>query len=222
MTWPSSNLNPFENSLKTSFQSFLHDIGECSILTMVSYTLGRIPRLLKLFVSIFIGATIFIYGIKYVKRYPKIWKTDIHSSLYQIHPTDVLLFNRVPKCGGTTLLTLLRQLSHLNNFTHVSSNIYDKKQLSSSEQRVLFEQLVSYKKEHRQMSFDRHVYFTDFNRFQLNSHGIHLKYINIVRDPIERLISSFYYRREVARRLKSNASDNWLNKVSLYTIQIQV
>lgn len=46
----------------------------------------------------------------------------------------LLLFNRVPKCGGTTLITLLKKLQRINNFTHASSKIYDRKQLNADEQ----------------------------------------------------------------------------------------
>lgn len=64
-------------------------------------------------------------------------------------------------------------------------------------------------------SFDRHVFFINFNTFQANSNPM---YINMVRDPIERIISSYFYRRAVAN--KSSTAGAWLNKVmrSLYAL----
>ncbi|CAG2160962.1 unnamed protein product [Oppiella nova] len=45
-----------------------------------------------------------------------------------------LFYNRVPKCGSTTLITLLRKLSKLNGFIHLNSKIYDKRMLDIKQQ----------------------------------------------------------------------------------------
>ncbi len=45
-----------------------------------------------------------------------------------------LIYNRVPKCGSTTLYTLMKKLSILNNFTHFNSKIYNRRMLSKEEQ----------------------------------------------------------------------------------------
>ena len=41
--------------------------------------------------------------------------------------SNILIYNRVPKCASTTMLTLLSRLKIGNNFTVESSNIYWKK-----------------------------------------------------------------------------------------------
>ena len=45
-----------------------------------------------------------------------------------------LFYNRVPKSGSTTLITLLRKLSKVNGFKHFNSKIYDKRLLNCEEQ----------------------------------------------------------------------------------------
>lgn len=45
-------------------------------------------------------------------------------------------------------------------------------------------------------SYDRHVYFLDFEEFgQANP-----AYVNVIRDPVDRIASSFYYSRAIAAR----------------------
>jgi hypothetical protein len=45
-----------------------------------------------------------------------------------------LFYNRVPKCGSTTLYTLMRKLSKVNGYKHFNSKIYDKRILNFAEQ----------------------------------------------------------------------------------------
>ncbi|XP_077544909.1 heparan sulfate 2-O-sulfotransferase pipe [Haemaphysalis longicornis] len=121
------------------------------------------------------------------------------------HPERRLLYNRVPKCGSTTLLTLLRKLSRRNRFHHVHSTTFDKRLLTRVQQAELVEDIMSTS---APSSYDRHVYFVDFQSF---GHP-YPAYVNMVRDPVERLASSFYYRRAVAAA-NLNASGNkqpWL------------
>lgn len=61
-------------------------------------------------------------------------KLDSNSRKLVTEPVDSdrrLLFNRVPKCGSTSLIAIIRKLSKLNNFKHVSSKIYDQRLLTS-------------------------------------------------------------------------------------------
>ena len=51
---------------------------------------------------------------------------------YEIQPsasnrtqeTHILLYNRVPKCASTSMISILRQLARRNNFRFVSSSLY--------------------------------------------------------------------------------------------------
>ena len=50
------------------------------------------------------------------------------------------------------------------------------------------------------VAFDRHVYFTDFERlYQRTTEVIKVNYFSIIRDPIDRIVSQFYYVRATPR-----------------------
>ncbi len=62
---------------------------------------------------------------------------DHHVNCHKKHyfkPGLRLLYNRVPKCGSTTLYTLMRKLSKVNGYKHFNSKIYDKRILDFAEQ----------------------------------------------------------------------------------------
>lgn len=48
-----------------------------------------------------------------------------------------LFYNRVPKCGSTTLLALIKSLAKKRGFTHLSSRIPDRRWLPSKADQVL-------------------------------------------------------------------------------------
>ncbi|XP_065284809.1 uronyl 2-sulfotransferase isoform X1 [Dermacentor albipictus] len=116
-----------------------------------------------------------------------------HPNASSPAPRVRLVYNRVPKCASTTLLTLLRRLSATNGFRHLHCRIYDKRMLTSDEQAEFVEEVMSLR---APCSYDRHVYFLDFEEF---GHA-NPTYINMVRDPVDRIASSFYYSRAIAAR----------------------
>ncbi|XP_053650674.2 uncharacterized protein [Cherax quadricarinatus] len=138
---------------------------------------------------------------------------------YNVTPTDatILVYNRIPKCASSTMQTIIRRLSRHLGFDHVSSLIYDKRQLSQDDQEQLIENLTSSVKgtPSHALSYDRHIYYTNFTALNAGRPV----YINIIRDPVERFISSFYYRRSEERRNRILArgyptlfSPSWVNR----------
>ncbi|EEC07295.1 heparan sulfate 2-O-sulfotransferase, putative [Ixodes scapularis] len=105
-----------------------------------------------------------------------------------------LLYNRVPKCGSTTLVHLLRRLSKSNGFSHVHSKTYNQRLLSPEQQAQFVRDMSAAPAPY---SHDRHIYFVDFGQFGRPSPA----YVNVIRDPVDRLVSSFYYRRATHRSL---------------------
>ena len=59
--------------------------------------------------------------------------------------------------------------------------------------------------------FDKHMYFCDLSRYDSQ---IQVNWINIVRDPIERYISNFYYNRMPKRwnHTQSSPDQDWFDK----------
>jgi dermatan/chondrotin sulfate uronyl 2-O-sulfotransferase UST len=99
-----------------------------------------------------------------------------------------VMYNRVGKCGSRATLTLLQALGARNNITIVLSDIGNQKELSLSEQI----DLVNYIN-HLPPPFiySRHMHYIDFQRLG----AVPLVHINIIRDPISRFVSQFYFKR---------------------------
>lgn len=142
--------------------------------------------------------------------------SDAVPYMFNVTPptASLLLYNRIPKCASSTMQTVLRRLSHKLNFEHTSSSIFDARQLDQDEQQDLVHNLTTMTNHHT-LSYDRHIYYTNFTMFDAPAPV----YVNMVRDPVERFISSFYYRRSAERvsRLQAKKaiqtpSDGWLNK----------
>lgn len=126
----------------------------------------------------------------------------------RVAAVDRLLYNRVPKCGSTTLVHLLRRLALKNGFSHVHSRTYNQRLLRPEEQAKFVREMSAAP---APCSYDRHVYFLDFGLFGEPSPA----YVNVIRDPVDRLVSSFYYRRAVAAagvQGTSKPSRFWLSK----------
>ncbi|KAG5669719.1 hypothetical protein PVAND_000014 [Polypedilum vanderplanki] len=103
---------------------------------------------------------------------------------------QIIFFNRVPKVGSQTFMELLRRLSIRNNFLFHRDSV----------QRVETIRLALYQQEEladmisdlpKPSVYVKHVVYTNFTKFKLPTPI----YVNLVRDPIERIISWFYYIR---------------------------
>lgn len=73
-----------------------------------------------------------------------------------------IIFNRMPKCGSSTLNDLIAGLSHRHNFTFFRSVVYMKFHIPSNELFELTQRLSSVK---NNMLYERHIHFVDFTRF---------------------------------------------------------
>ncbi|XP_050689900.1 heparan sulfate 2-O-sulfotransferase pipe-like [Eriocheir sinensis] len=138
---------------------------------------------------------------------------------YNVTPLNarILLYNRIPKCASSTMQTILRWCSRQLGYEHFSSTVYDQHQLSQGKQRELVANLTTRTSTTPGLqSYDRHLYYTDFEEQGAQRPA----YINLVREPVERFISSFYYRRSKERlarilahgHLVASPSPNWRNR----------
>ncbi|KAJ0178213.1 hypothetical protein K1T71_006036 [Dendrolimus kikuchii] len=103
---------------------------------------------------------------------------------------ELLFFNRVPKVGSQTFMELLRRLSMRNQFDFNRDTVQrvETIRLSPADQQIL----VSLVSAHTPpASYIKHVCYTNFTRFGYPAPI----YVNVVRDPVERVISWYYYVR---------------------------
>ncbi|XP_050316102.1 heparan sulfate 2-O-sulfotransferase pipe [Anthonomus grandis grandis] len=103
---------------------------------------------------------------------------------------DVVFFNRVPKVGSQTLMELLRRLSIRNQFGFHQDRVQrvETIRLAPEDQAALSALVSSYEPP---SVYIKHVCFTNVSSFGLPEPI----YINLVRDPVERVISWYYYVR---------------------------
>ncbi|XP_057652559.1 heparan sulfate 2-O-sulfotransferase pipe isoform X1 [Diorhabda carinulata] len=103
---------------------------------------------------------------------------------------DLIFFNRVPKVGSQTLMELMRRLSIRNDFGFHQDMVQrvETIRLSPEDQAILAALISSYDPP---AVYIKHVCFTNVSNFGLPEPI----YINLVRDPVERVISWYYYVR---------------------------
>jgi len=103
---------------------------------------------------------------------------------------DILFFNRVPKVGSTSIQSLLGRLSSENGFKLVRDTMNQVEMVTMD--RKGQEELANRVMAHPEGSvFSKHVAWVDFAAL---GHPSPI-YVNLVRDPVERLVSWFYYIR---------------------------
>ncbi|MBN3311123.1 UST sulfotransferase, partial [Amia calva] len=102
-------------------------------------------------------------------------------------PSQVV-YNRVGKCGSRTVVLLLRILSERHQFNLFSSDIHNRTRLSKHEQGELTKNISILP---QPFLYTRHVHFLNFSRFSREQPV----YINIIRDPINRFLSNYFFRR---------------------------
>ncbi|KAG1649407.1 Uronyl 2-sulfotransferase [Nymphon striatum] len=143
----------------------------------------------------------------------------------------ILIYNRIPKCGSSSLTKIIRKLAKTNNFTHHTSKNFDQWRLSSVEKERFVLRISNLKKP---SSFDRHVFFVDFKRQVFEIYIIIITfrrkqpiYINMLRDPVERFVSSYYYAVQQIKNssgfLKHNQKiPEWINMSLWYSKEFQM
>jgi len=103
---------------------------------------------------------------------------------------DILFFNRVPKVGSQTTMELLKSLSIKNKF-HYHKDRTQKVEtikLTMSEEKKLSQLVNTFRPP---SVYVKHVCYSNFSKFDLDMPI----YVNMVRDPVERVISWYYYVR---------------------------
>jgi len=125
---------------------------------------------------------------QYEARYGKLEAWELNNT--RKAKKELLFFNRVPKVGSQTTMELLKSLSIKNDF-HYHKDRTQKVEtikLTYSEEKWLT-QLVSFFSP--PSAYVKHVCFVNFTQFDLDMPI----YVNMVRDPVERVISWYYYVR---------------------------
>ena len=109
---------------------------------------------------------------------------------------DILLFNRVPKTGSLGILNLLQNLSEVNNFAITSHSTHADQSIENFTDDFMMNQNLA---ELISKSGKATVWNWHYNHLDAEEHGLPpFLHINMVRHPVDRIISDFYYRRSGA------------------------
>ncbi|XP_063615488.1 heparan sulfate 2-O-sulfotransferase pipe-like [Penaeus indicus] len=112
--------------------------------------------------------------------------------------SNLVFFSAVPKCGSSTTGHLFKKLSALNNFYSLTPQQRIQPVIDEEQQKTLLENLFSLS-EKVPVAYTRHLYY--FNTTKLGFPRA--SWVAIVRHPVERLISQFYYARIPSRYLEN-------------------
>ena len=101
----------------------------------------------------------------------------------------ILVYNRVPKCSSTSMYKLVKELAVRNKFKFSLAKSDDiRNELRSQRKEKALVAAVKALPKHA--VYVRHVYNPDWKRL-----GVKVNLLNMIRDPISRMASWFYFVR---------------------------
>ncbi|XP_072178490.1 uronyl 2-sulfotransferase-like [Diadema setosum] len=148
------------------------------------------------------------WQIKWYDKYfdhPPQLPASVGTGHFHSSEKDHVIFNRVGKCGSRSILELLHTLAARNHFFLICSQTFNDKHITTSEE----EKLVSILREvDAPYMYQRHLHFVNFTRYG----APRPKYINIIRDPLQRAVSQYYFIRygdemKNERKFSANSTD---------------
>jgi len=139
------------------------------------------------------------------RRVPASFAQDFPDNL---NDDLVVIYNRVPKTGSTSFAGIAYELCVQNKFNVLHLNVTRNNHVLSISDQMRFANNVTSWTAKKPALYHGHVAYLEFSRFGLTQKPI---YINILRDPLDRLISYYYFLRhgdDFRKNLKRRRSGN--------------
>lgn len=111
---------------------------------------------------------------------------------YDFDQNLVVIYNRVPKTGSTSFVNIAYDLCKRNKYHVLHINVTANMHVLSLPNQVSFVRNVTGWNAMKPALYHGHMAFLDFSRFQMPFKPI---YINLVRKPLDRLVSYYYFLR---------------------------
>ncbi|XP_070582155.1 heparan sulfate 2-O-sulfotransferase 1-like [Ptychodera flava] len=126
------------------------------------------------------------------------WKD--HTSRHLVTDNDdeskkddiVVIYNRVPKTASTSFVGVAYDLCSVNGFNVLHLNTTRNSHVMSLPDQTRFVQNVTNWNAKKPAFYHGHLAFLDFSRFGVTTKPL---YINIIRKPLDRLVSYYYFVR---------------------------
>eukprot|EP00045_Choanoeca_perplexa_P012674 m.139685 g.139685 ORF g.139685 m.139685 type:complete len:254 (-) comp16094_c0_seq5:2175-2936(-) len=107
------------------------------------------------------------------------------------HPNSVF-YNRVPKAASTSLKTLASNRSIANGYLHISSRVYnDRGFFEAAEEEENINRIANIFNKDGKVLYDQHIRYLNLTAYGVKQPA----YINMVREPVGRLVSTYYFAR---------------------------
>ncbi|XP_017857824.1 PREDICTED: heparin sulfate O-sulfotransferase [Drosophila arizonae] len=111
---------------------------------------------------------------------------------YDYEEQLVVLYNRVPKTGSTSFVNIAYDLCKQNRYHVLHINVTANMHVLSLPNQISFVRNVTKWHVMKPALYHGHMAFLDFSKFQIAHKPI---YINLVRKPLDRLVSYYYFLR---------------------------
>lgn len=162
----------------------------------------RLKFLILLFSVIILASALYFVSYQVQLRVPLIKEVTgtEEKYFYQIHSWQDfvpvastvklkrIIYNRVGKCGSRTMIQLMVTLAEQNKFKVIGSTRNQLLRIGLREQ-VEFVDFIDQLQ--APFIYHHHLHYVDFKRFG----SLQPIYINLIRDPLARLVSGYYFRR---------------------------
>ncbi|CAH1785457.1 unnamed protein product [Owenia fusiformis] len=120
-------------------------------------------------------------------------QTGVRDTFAQVDEDNlVMIYNRVPKTGSTSFAGVAYELCVRNKFHVLHLNVTKNSHVLSVPDQVRFVNNVTSWQTMKPALYHGHLAFLDFTKFGLIQKPL---YINIIRNPLDRLISYYYFLR---------------------------
>ncbi|CAH1778897.1 unnamed protein product [Owenia fusiformis] len=134
------------------------------------------------------------------------------SRLFKGKTPNTLFYTRMPKCGSTTILDYLKMIQDRNDFQVYHYKYVEIAHEISEHSKAEETFLRTFQNEKdtsvKNLAFVRHIGYFNFTKRGIRQPLL----IDMLRDPVERAISRFYFIRQPSEAIRRNLSESIINE----------